>query len=78
MDEDEAALSEEIDVWLDIWKFKVMGILWCEGSPNEKIHELYHVIQDNHQESLAWNDKDLDDILKLIFDFSTKIVFKQI
>ena len=53
-----------------------MGILWCDGEPKEKIIELYHVLQDNHQEKIAWNDKDLPATLKNLFDLATSVVFK--
>ena len=52
-----------------------MAILWCDGQPHEKITELYHVLQDNHQEMIAWSDKDAPETFKTLFDFATKIVF---
>ena len=70
--------SSSQNIYFDIVTLKLMGILWCDGEPNEKIIELYHVLQDNHQEKIAWNDKDTPATLKSLFDLATSVVFKQI
>ena len=29
-------------------KLRILGLLWCEGSPQEKVTELYDLLQDAH------------------------------
>lgn len=65
-------------IYFDLEKLKIIGILQCDGDTYERLTELYHVLQDNDQESIASNDKDTVRILKLVFDFSTKLVIKHL
>ena len=58
-------------------KIKLLGILWCDGNADEKVTELYHVLQDNQQEEIACNDKEVPVLFKVIFDFATKTVFEE-
>lgn len=46
---DSAKAENDDDTWFDLHKLKLLGVLWCDGKPNEKISELYHVLQDNNQ-----------------------------
>lgn len=57
-------------------KIKCVGLLWCDGSHKEKVVELYDMIQDNNQHSIAANDKDFRRNLFLIFDFASTFCFK--
>jgi hypothetical protein len=38
---------DKSEIVFDVKKLKLLGILWCNGDPREKITELYDVIQDN-------------------------------
>jgi hypothetical protein len=33
---------------LAVNKLKVLGILWCDGEPEEKIDEFYDILQEKH------------------------------
>ena len=52
-------------------KLKVLGVLWCEGKPSEKAEELYDLLQDNNQETIAASDKDTPIVFKLLMDIAT-------
>jgi hypothetical protein len=57
-------------------KLKCVGLLWCDGEPEEKVVELYDMIQDNNQERIAADDKDFKKNLYLIFDFASTYCFR--
>lgn len=40
--------KKDSDIWLDLEKLKIIGILQCDGDVQEKLTELYHVLQDNN------------------------------
>ena len=50
---------------------RCLAILWCNGDKNEKVIELYDMLQDNDQDSIAANDKDIYTNLSTMFDFCT-------
>ena len=77
-DNDDNDDNVKSEIWLDVMKLKLMGILWCDGDPHERITELYHVFQDNHQEKIAWSDKDMPIALTILFNFATKVIFNHI
>ena len=60
---------------INVFKLRVLGILWCNGEALEKATELYDTMQDNDQDKIAASDKDFKPNLFLLFDFATKIVF---
>lgn len=64
------------NIWFDLNKLKIVGILQCDGGDYEKLTELYHVLQDNNQEEIAAQDKDFLPIMSLVFDMATQMVFR--
>ena len=52
-DEDGNAEKEEEhkedDPHLDLFKLRLIGLLWCDGSPKEKAFEFYDMLQDTDQ-----------------------------
>ena len=55
-----------------------MGLLWCKGVNAQRISELYNILQNNDQPSIAHTDKNIAPTLETIFDFSTRLVFEKV
>ena len=55
---------------------KVFAILWCKGKPEEKAVEFYDMLQDNNQKTIAANDKDFNDNLFNMFDWTAVNILK--
>lgn len=53
-----------------IQNLRCIAILWCDGDVKEKVPELYDILQDNDQPSIAANDKDVAPALNTLFDFT--------
>ena len=77
-DPDAAKGKDAKDIWFDCTKLKIMGIMWGHGDKNEKIIEIYNVLQANHQDEIAWNDRQTKRTFYDIFDVSTELIFKHI
>mgnify|MGYP000382364270 CR=1 FL=1 len=56
------------------FKLRCLGILWCEGSPIEKVVELFDNLQDG-QYTISCNDRDFKPNLFQMFYFATECVF---
>ena len=61
---------------ISLFKLRCIGVLWCDGSPEEKATELYDNMQDADQPEIACNDKDFKPNLFKLLDFATKMVFE--
>ena len=61
---------------LSVFDLKVLGIILCHGSDEEKLFELYSLIQQN-SETISWVDKELKRALISIFKLSTEAMFEQ-
>lgn len=58
-------------------KLKRLGLLWCNGGDLEKTVELYDILQDNDQKSIACSDKDFKVNFFALLDIATEMVMKQ-
>ena len=56
-------------------KLRILGLLWCEGSPKEKVVELYDCLQDAHQPKISATDKDFKPHFYELLDLATECVF---
>ena len=63
------------DMRFSSFKLRALGLLWCEGSPEEKAIEFYDNCQDNHQADIAAEDKDFKPNFYCMLDFCTEMVF---
>ena len=61
----------------DSFKMRILGLLWCEGGPDEKCIEFYDNCQDNNQPEIAAEDKDFKPNFYCMLDFCTSMVFEQ-
>jgi len=59
-----------------VFVLRVLSILWCTGTAEEKATEFYSNLQNKQQESIACNDKDFKGNLFKLFDLATTMVFK--
>ena len=59
----------------DVWKLRILGIMMCNGDPDETAEELFTCINDSGKTSLTCNDRDLAPTMKQLFDTATTIVF---
>ena len=50
---------DENEQKFDVAKLRIVGILMCNGDPDETAEELYTVINDTGCESLTCNDRDM-------------------
>lgn len=48
--------QEGINIF-NVNKLRLLGILWCDGSPKEKSFEFYDVLQDNQQDYIVATDR---------------------
>ena len=65
------------DMRFDSFKMRILGLLWCEGGPDEKCIEFYDNCQDNNQPEIAAEDKDFAPNFFKMLDFCSEIVFQQ-
>jgi len=56
-------------------KLRILGLLWCEGTPKEKVVELYDCLQDAHQPKISATDKDFKPHFFELLDIATECVF---
>lgn len=54
-----------------------MGILMCDGDPDEKAEEMFQIINDNGVDSMTCNDKELFPTLQALWEAATVTVFEQ-
>ena len=64
------------DMKFDSFRMRVLGLLWCEGSHEEKSIELYEICFDSLQSEIAAEDKNFATKFYCILDFCTSMVFK--
>ena len=57
-------------------KLRSIGILWCSGNNNQKVHELYESILPNLQNEISCNDKNIKLYLFQIWNFATEMIFR--
>ena len=55
-------------------KLRILGILWCSGSSDEKILEFYDCFQNNDSGKIACNHRDFKPYLFLFFYMATEMV----
>jgi hypothetical protein len=60
----------------DSFSMRVLGLLWCEGSHNEKVVEFYDNLQDNNQPEIGADDKDFKPNFERMLDLCSAIVFQ--
>ena len=60
--------------YFSAFDLKIIGILLCQGSGDEKALELYYLCQ-NINEMIAWTDKELKRAFFKILDLSTELTF---
>lgn len=75
MDEEEVPKNNFGCNFINIQKLKLNAILLCEGSPKEKVFELYDSVQDNFQTKIACSDKDFEPAFFYILDVATELAF---
>jgi len=51
-------------------------MLWCDGGDDEKVVELYDMLQDNNQKSISATDKDFSPVMRTIFDLAGYILYQ--
>ena len=56
-------------------KLRLLGILWCKGSPVEKSEELYDTICD--KEFMVTTDKDFKPNIFQLFKFATEVIYEE-
>ena len=61
---------------ISINSIRLIGLLWCDGSPKEKAFEFYDMLQDNDQKSIAASDKDFLPAFKHLLNTATELVFR--
>jgi hypothetical protein len=54
----------------------LFGLLYCQGSNEDKAKVLYDVLQDGLQESISANDKDLKDCFGRLIEMGTANIHK--
>ena len=59
---------------LSLKKLRTLGVLLCDGSPEEKATELYYNIQ--YEPEISSYDKDFKPSLFLLWDFATQMIFE--
>lgn len=59
----------------NVRNLRIMGLLMCNGDPDETTEELFCCIDDSGKTEIACNDKDMAPVLKRLFDTATIIVF---
>jgi len=52
------------------------GILFCQGSTDEKSRVFYDILQDGLQENISANDKDLKDCFGRLLEMATANVHR--
>ena len=56
-------------------KLKMLGILWCNGNPDEKTAELYNSIVDNKSDTIVVCDKDFKPNFFQLCEFATEMPY---
>ena len=59
----------------DIFRLRVLSILWCEGDDEEKLEELYDLVQENTPK-IAHNDKEFKDAFYILLEICIEISIK--
>ena len=60
----------------NVERLRTIGLLWCDGDVEEKVLEIYDVLQENGNEKIASNDKDFKKYYYEIIYLSTEMVFQ--
>ena len=60
----------------DIFRLRVLGILWCAGDDEEKLNELYDLVQENVP-SIAHNDREFAFAFDVLLEMSVELAIKQ-
>ena len=55
---------------------RAIGVLWCTGDNNQKVHELFENILPSLQNEISSNDKNLKANLFILIQFATEMVFR--
>ena len=76
MSEEEGPLLNAEEFHLSVFKLRCLGLLWCDGKPEEKAFEFYDMLQDDNQASIACNDKDFKPNFKTLLDMASEMVYK--
>ena len=61
---------------ISLFHLRCVALLWCDGSKKEKAFELYDMMQDNDQPSIAASDKDFLPCFNFILKMATELTYK--
>lgn len=61
---------------LSVFKLRCLGVLWCTGDNNQKVHELFENILPNLQNEIGSNNDNLKANLFQHIQFATEMVFR--
>jgi hypothetical protein len=61
---------------ISLFHLRCIALLWCDGSNKEKGFELYDMMQDNDQPSIAASDKDFLPCFNFILKMATELTYK--
>ena len=59
----------------DIFRLRLLAILWCEGDDEEKLEELYDLVNDNVP-NITHNDKAFIDAFYILLEMSVELTIK--
>ncbi|CDW79357.1 UNKNOWN [Stylonychia lemnae] len=68
--------NDETETEMNVQYLMLFGLLYCQGSNDEKAQVLYDIFQDGLQELISANDKDIKDCFWRLLDMASHVIHK--